>query len=170
MHWMFIPVLLVLGAADGARAESNVQSGARLFGQCAACHSLEAGRHLTGPSLAGVLGRNAGTAPGFLRYSDALKRSGVTWNEKTLDAWLKNPDRFIPGNDMAFPGMKDDKARHDLISYLKTADAAPAQRPAGPRMADLKQAAPKSIVKSVRHCGDTYFVGTADGELYKIWE
>ena len=153
-----------------AQAQGDVQRGAQAYKACVACHTLEPGRNLTGPSLANVFGRRAGTAANFLRYSDALKRSAVVWDEKTLDAWLKDPDRFIPGNDMAFPGVRDDKSRRDLIAYLKTANAASGAQHAGPRMANLKKAKPDSIVKSLRLCGDTYFVSTEDGSLYKIWE
>ena len=74
---------------------------------------------MLGPSLAGVWGRKAGTAPGFTRYSEALKTSGVTWNAETLDAWLINPARFIPNNRMTFPGIDDATARADLIAYLR---------------------------------------------------
>jgi len=171
LHFLAIIALLVLSAAHGAHAQGDAQRGANLFPQCAACHTFEPGRNLTGPSLANLFGRKAGTVSSFLRYSDALKRSGVTWDEKTLDAWLKEPDKLIPGNDMAFPGIKDDRARRDLIAYLKAADATPsAQRAAGPRMANLRKPKSDSIVKSMRHCGDTYFVSTEDGNMYKIWE
>jgi cytochrome c len=171
MHWMFtLVLLLVLGAADSVRAESDVQSGAKLFGQCAACHALEPGRNLTGPSLANLYGRKAGSVSNFLRYSDPLKRSGVIWNEKSLDAWLKDPDAFIPGNEMPFPGIKDDRMRRDLIAYLKSPNAAADARKSAPRMPNLRQAKPGSVVTSLRHCGDTYFVGTQDGGIYKIWE
>jgi cytochrome c len=71
---------------------------------------------------------------------------------------------------MAFPGIKDDHARRDLIAYLKVADATSGTQRMGPRMPNLKQAEPDSIVKSVRHCGDTYFVSTGDGKTEKIWE
>ena len=108
--------------ASAAHAQGDVQRGAKFFQQCAACHTLEPGRHLTGPSLADLFERKAGTVPKFQRYSDALLRSGAVWNEKTLDAWLKDPAKFIPGNDMAFPGIKSDAARRDLIAYLKAAD------------------------------------------------
>lgn len=158
-------------SAFAALAQGDARSGAQAYKNCIACHSLEPGRNLTGPSLASLFGRKAGSVSNFLRYSDALKRSGIVWDEKTLDAWLKDPDKLVPGNDMSFPGIKDDKARRDLIAFLKAADTSPAaQRATGPRMADLKKAKPDSVVKSVRHCGDTYFVSTEDGNLYKIWE
>lgn len=170
---VFRPVFFValVMVAPAAQPQSDAQRGAQAFKTCVACHTLEPKRHLTGPSLANLIGRKAGTASNFLRYSDALKRSGVVWNETTLDSWLKDPDKFIPGNDMAFPGIKDDKTRRELIAYLKAVDTSPdVQRAASPRMANLKKAKPDSIVKSLRHCGDTYFVSTSDGNEYKLWE
>jgi cytochrome c len=76
---------------------------------------------MLGPSLAGVWGRKAGVAPGFTRYSEALKTSGVIWNAETLDRWLADPASFIPNNRMAFPGIDDATARADLIAYLHSA-------------------------------------------------
>jgi cytochrome c len=153
-----------------AQTQGDAQRGAKAYQSCAPCHSLEPGRHLTGPSLAKLFGRKAGTIRGFLRYSDALTRSGVVWGEKTLDAWLKDPDSFIPGHGMTFPGIKDDPARRDLIAYLEAADAMPAIQRAGRRLPSLNKAGPDSIVKTIRHCGDTYFVTTGDGKIHKIWE
>jgi cytochrome c len=170
LHFLAIILALVLSAAHSAYAQSDAQRGARFFPQCAACHTLEPGRNLTGPSLANLFGRKAGTVSSFLRYSDALKRSGVVWNEKTLDAWLKDPEKLIPGNDMTFPGIKDDKARRELIAYLKAADTTPGMQLMAPRMPNLKKPKPESIVKTIRHCGDTYFVTTSDGKTEKIWE
>lgn len=153
-----------------AAEQPEVERGAKLFQQCAACHSLEPGRHLTGPSLAALFGRRAGAAPGFLRYSDALARSGVLWNERTLDAWLGDPAKFIPGNEMMFAGIRDEAARRDLIAYLKAAEASPELRRGGLRLPSLRKAGPESLVKAIRHCADTYFVTTADGKTHKIWE
>ena len=164
---VFVAACLVSASAFAAE---DAERGAKAYQACAACHSLETGRQFTGPSLANLFGRKAGTAPGFQRYSDALQRSGVVWDEKTLDAWLRDPAGFIPGNDMTFPGLKDEKVRRDLVQYLKVADSIPGARRAGPRLPDLKKAPPDSIVKAVRHCGDTYFVTTQDGKTHKIWE
>jgi cytochrome c len=169
-RFLAITAALVLSMANGAYAQGDAQRGAKLYPQCAACHTLEPGRNLTGPSLANLFGRKAGTVSSFLRYSEALKRSGVVWDEKTLDNWLREPDKFIPGNDMTFPGITDDKARRELIAYLKTADTTPGMQRVGPRMPNLKQAKPDSIVKTIRHCGDTYFVTTGDGKTEKVWE
>ena len=163
---------VVLGAGDAKR-------GAQLFRQCMACHSVQPGEHLTGPSLARAAGRKAGAAPGFQRYSDALKRSGVTWDDAALDKWLASPEKFIPGNSMTFPGVRDLQARQDLIAYLKAAaeSKAPKTESKGGGMmsmtrakADLKNAPPAGQVRSIRYCGDTYTVETADGKVEKIWE
>ena len=90
------------------------------FAFCSRCHSLEPARHLSGPSLAGVLGRKSGTAEGFQRYSDALKSANLVWDEQTLDAWITDPQALIPGNQMHFPGVPDPQRRQDLIAYLKS--------------------------------------------------
>ena len=170
LPFLAIIAALALSAAHGAHAQGDAQRGAKLFPQCAACHTLEPGRNLTGPSLANLFGRKAGTVPGFLRYSDALKRSGVEWNEATLDAWLKDPAKFMPGNGMTFAGIGNEQARRDLIAYLRAVDSMPvAQRP-GPKLPNLKKAKADSIVTAIRHCGDTYFVTTGDGNIEKIWE
>ena len=157
-------------AAASAFAAEDVQRGAKAYQACVACHSLEPGRHFTGPSLANLFGRKAGTAPGFQRYSEALQRSGIFWDEKTLDAWLKDPVGLIPGNVMTFAGIKDEAVRRALIQYLKTVDSIPSARRAGPRLPDLKKAPPANLVDGARHCGDTYFVATGDGMIHKFWE
>jgi len=171
-------ILLVAGVAvvschaniSAAQLQAEAKRGAQAFKVCAACHSLEPGQHLTGPSLGNLMGRKAGAVPGFLRYSDALKRSGIEWDDKALDTWLADPAKFIPGNEMPFPGIKDERTRRDLIAYLRAADSLPAAQRSGPKLPDLKQASADSIVKAIRHCGDTYFVTTGDGKVEKIWE
>src|SRR5438128_10318067 len=111
--------ILIATAIAPAGAAGDPARGARAFQACAACHSVEPGMHMPGPSLAHVLGRKAGTVDGFPRFSDALKRSGVVWNEAALDAWLRNPAGFIPGNQMTFQGLRDGQTRSDLIAYLR---------------------------------------------------
>lgn len=93
--------------------------GAAVFRQCQTCHVKEPGVNRVGPSLAGIVGRTAGTVPGF-NYSDANKGSGVTWTEQELYTYLKDPRGFMPGTTMAFAGVKDSQKRADLIAYLKT--------------------------------------------------
>ena len=171
-----LPILLLgATAADAA----DVQEGAKAFGACAACHSLQPGRHMTGPSLADLWERKAGTAAGFPRYSEALKSSGVTWNAETLDAWLADPRAFIPNNRMTFPGIADAKARADLIAYLQAAGNGQAESGGGDGMMggmmsgevpSLKQMTPDQQVTSISYCGDTYSVTTGTGETQQFWE
>src|SRR5438128_10389847 len=91
----------------GQPLEGNPARGAAVFGQCVACHSVEAGVHLTGPSLVRVWGRRAGTVEGFTRYSEPLKRATAVWDAATLDRWLEDPQAVVPGNVMTFAGLKD---------------------------------------------------------------
>jgi cytochrome c len=174
-----LQVAFLLSLAGAANAAGDSARGAQLFRQCAACHSVQPDEHMTGPSLAHVWNRKAGSADGFMRYSDALKGSGVTWNDATLDKWLAGPEKFVPGNVMTFPGVRDSQSRQDLIAYLKAVDAnkAPVAAKGGGGMmgmarpkADLKNAPPEGQVRSIKYCGDTYTVETADGKVEKIWE
>jgi len=168
----------LLAFASATLAAGDAQRGAQLFRQCVACHSVQPGEHLTGPSLAHVWNRKAGGAKDFLRYSEALKRSGVTWNDATLERWLAAPEKFIPGNAMTFPGMRDAQARRDVIAYLRAVDEnkAPPAGKGGGMMGmgrsklDLKNAPPAGQVRSITYCGDTYTVETADGRTEKVWE
>src|SRR5207249_1624936 len=82
----------------------NAARGAAVFGQCAACHSIEPGVHLTGPSLARVWGRRAGTVEGFSRYSEPFMRATVVWDATTLDRWVEDPQAVVPQDLMPFPG------------------------------------------------------------------
>lgn len=88
------------------------------YAACAACHSVDGSSGL-GPSLKGVVGRKAGTASGFT-FSPAMKRSGLTWDAKTLDAFLADPQKSVSGNSMPFPGVPDAKQRTEIIEYLIT--------------------------------------------------
>jgi len=101
-------------------AEGDAGAGEKVFNRCKACHSLKAGEHRIGPSLANIMGRKAGTAEGF-GYSDVMAGSGVVWDESNLSAYLEDPRAFMPGNRMAFPGLKDAGARADVIAYIKSA-------------------------------------------------
>jgi cytochrome c2 len=92
-------------------------TGTALFrGQCAACHTLETeGESAIGPNLHHLFGRRAGRLPGY-SYSPAMRRSGVVWGEKTLDGFLADPSRFVPGNKMPFAGIRDERQRQALIA------------------------------------------------------
>jgi cytochrome c len=115
----------VLAAAGVARADED---GEKVFKKyCMACHTVEPGKNKIGPSLAGVVGRKAGTAPGF-NYSDAMKNSGITWSDETLEKYLADPKAAVPGNKMAFAGVKKPDERKAVIEFLdkhkQTASAA----------------------------------------------
>jgi cytochrome c len=181
MTWM-ATLAFGLPVAAAADAAGDAARGLRAFQRCAACHSVEPGQHFTGPSLASAWGRKAGTAAGFDRYSQALQRADVVWNAETLDRWLADPEAFIPGNEMSFPGIANGGLRSDVIAYLKAvADGTAPRAPQGgghmggmmggrSGPADLKQSRPDTRVVSLRHCRQTYTIGTADGTSHKIWE
>jgi cytochrome c len=113
-------ILFPLALAAHAQDVGDAQRGAQVFIQCKVCHSLEAGKNMVGPSLHGVLGRKAGTVPGFA-YSPAMKNANVTWNDDTLSKYLADPKAFIPGDKMAFVGIKDPSKLGDLLAYLNLA-------------------------------------------------
>jgi len=158
-------------AAVPARGDGDSIRGARAFGACAACHSMEPGRHMTGPSLADVWGRKAGAVKGFTRFSGALRESEIVWIEASLDAWLANPEKTVRGNYMQFPGIGDARVRADLVAYLRAASAgeAPPARGAA-ALPDLKKAPPSAVVSALRHCGDTFFVTNGEGQTLPFWE
>lgn len=99
-----------VAAADGKPAA---------FAQCAACHSVEPGKHGIGPSLAGVYGTKAGEISGYA-FSEKLLASGLTWDDATLDQWLAGPMKLVPGTKMSYAGMADAAKRKELIEYMKT--------------------------------------------------
>jgi cytochrome c len=111
-------VTLAVVDAAGATLSGDATKGATTFRQCQTCHVKEIGVNKVGPSLAGIVGRAAGTIPGF-NYSAANKGSGITWTEQELYVYLEDPKKKIPGTTMAFAGIKDSQKRADLIAYLK---------------------------------------------------
>jgi cytochrome c len=102
-----------------AMAAGDAAKGAKVFKKCKACHSIKAGKKKVGPSMFGVVGRKAGTAKGY-RFSKAMKSSGLTWDEATLDKFLKKPKELIKKTKMGFGGLKKDSQRADVIAYMKT--------------------------------------------------
>jgi cytochrome c len=101
-----------------ANAEGDAAAGEKVFVHCAPCHSTKPGENKVGSSLAGVLGRKAGTEPGF-SYSAALKGQDITWNEASVNEWLQGPGKFVKGTKMIY-SVPDEKDRQDVIAYLKT--------------------------------------------------
>lgn len=106
--------------AGSAYAAGDAEAGKEIFAKkCAACHTVEAGKNKMGPTLAGVVGRKAGAVDGY-SYSEPLKSSGKSWDEATLDAWIKEPKAVIPGTKMIFPGIPADADRANVVAYLAT--------------------------------------------------
>jgi cytochrome c len=168
--------------------KGDASRGQQDFRACAPCHSLEPDRNMTGPSLAGLWGRRAGSLPSFERYSDALKSSGIIWDDRALDGWLSDPQAMVPDNDMPFEGIKDARVRADLLAFLQDA-AKPGATPertaqaqmkgmggmggmmaGGGRDPNLKTLEPAKQVKAITYCRDTYRVTTADGKTRAFWE
>ena len=115
---------LLLAAALGcapawaAQAEDAAAGAAAFRTFCGACHSVaRGGRHMQGPSLHGVTGRKAGTAPGY-RYSAALKAFGKTWTPEMLDAYLAEPKRLVPQGSMNVRGISDARRRREIVAFL----------------------------------------------------
>jgi cytochrome c len=113
-----IAAVALLTAAGAARADGDAARGEKHFEECATCHTLERGVNNVGPSLSGLFRRKAGEIADF-RYSPALKKSGITWTAQTLDSYLADPQKAVPGNRMPYAGLPDAAARADLIAYLQ---------------------------------------------------
>lgn len=111
--------------AGGAEAQSrgDPQAGEAIYGRCQACHALAYDR--TGPRHCGLFGRRAGSVKGFA-YSEAMKRSKIVWDDRTLNRFIGDPLGTVPGTSMGYAGVKDGKERADLIAYLRRENHAPA--------------------------------------------
>jgi cytochrome c len=115
---------LLLGCAlitvsSGLALAQDLAAGATTFKKCAICHDIgETAKNKVGPELNGIDGRHSASAPGY-NYSDANKKSGITWNEATFMEYIKDPRAKIPGTKMIFPGIKNDVEAKNLWAYLK---------------------------------------------------
>ena len=111
--------------ATAAPAQGDPAAGAVVYERCAACHALAYDR--TGPRHCGLIGRRAGSVPGYA-YSEAMKKSKIVWSAATLDRFLANPTAAVPGTTMGYAGVADAKERAALIAYLADANASAACR------------------------------------------
>ena len=102
-------------AQNAGMAAGDASRGKTLYQACEACHSID--ENDIGPMHRGVVGRRAGSLPGYV-YSPALQKSGITWDETQLDRWLSNPSNLVPGTKMFFK-IDDPQVRADIIAYLK---------------------------------------------------
>jgi cytochrome c len=117
---LLVAASLFAATSMPACAGGNAIAGASVFRQCAACHNADSTATKIGPGLKGLFGRKAGSVDGF-PYSDAMRASGLTWDEANLRAYLTNPKAKVPGNRMPFGGVKDPQKLEDLLAYLKEA-------------------------------------------------
>lgn len=110
---------LIAGLPMAAHAQ-DAEAGKAVFAVCKACHAIgEGAKNQVGPVLTGVIGRKAGTAADF-NYSEAMKASGLTWDEATFAEYIANPKAKVPGNKMVFAGVKDEQKIKDLVAFLKS--------------------------------------------------
>jgi len=175
---MFIVHVGVAGAEDSAAA---VRSG-QVYRACAACHSLQPGVHLTGPSLANMWGRKAATVGDYGRYTQALQNADVVWDENSLQAWVAAPQTMVPGTNMTFRGIAQPETRLDLIAFLRQALAPggaakvvkngliPQELADGQIPPDLSAPDPKERITGMRHCRDAYHITLATGAEFPFWE
>ncbi len=117
-----VSVVLMLAATAALAQSGDATRGERLFNQqCKACHTVEkGGRNGVGPSLFGILGQKAGAVEGF-SFSDAMKSSGIVWDDKTMAEYLKDPRGRVPSTKMVFAGLKQQAQVDDMVAYLKKA-------------------------------------------------
>lgn len=183
MKTLLVLILSLFLAATGyAKAGGDPKKGAQAFRACVACHALEPGLHLSGPSLGGFLERPSGAAEGYGRYSPELKSAGFEWSPSVLDAWVEAPEKMVPGTYMSFPGIPDPEVRSDLVAFLMIAGAKdgakrvvaeeliPASWTRSVAPDPIGGGSPDNRVMSIRHCGDNYFIHTEDGASYPYWE
>lgn len=107
-----------LDGVEYASLTGDAAAGKLVFAQCRTCHVTDPGVNRTGPSMAGIIGREAGSVEGF-NYTEANANSGITWTEEKMFQYLENPQRVIPKTKMIFAGLPDAQKRADVIAYLK---------------------------------------------------
>jgi cytochrome c len=113
-----VAAAIIVGSAASAKAQDPV-AGEKDFVVCRACHQIgPSAKIAVGPVLNGIVGRKAGTYPGY-SYSSANKESGIVWTPEELDKYLANPQAVVPHTKMIFPGLKDDHKRKNVIAYLE---------------------------------------------------
>jgi nitrite reductase (NO-forming) len=145
--------------AQAASGAGDVEQGRQVYRKCQVCHSLEPGKNGLGPSLSGIIGKKAAVVPNYV-YSEALRGSGLTWDEGMLDRYLLDPQKLVPGNKMPFPGMRTENERRDVIAYLvaaATSVASPAPAPS-----TTQPRASVSYIPDIRY---TLRSGIAEGQM-----
>jgi len=112
------PVSYDVSSLEAPYNSADAAAGAKVFAKCKSCHAAGPGApNMVGPGLHGIFGRKVGAHEGFV-YSDAMAQAGFDWTPARLDQYLANPRADMPGNRMAFIGLKDPADRQNLIAYL----------------------------------------------------
>jgi nitrite reductase (NO-forming) len=149
-------------------------AGKLVFRKCQVCHSLEPGKDVLGPSLAAIVGRKSGAEPNYA-YSPAMKGANLTWDAKTLDAYLDDPQKFVPGNKMPFPGLKTPQDRSDVIAFLAapaaSSNAQPSAAPAAAAQPTQNQAQQNAPAPNFAYIPDARYTlrsGIAEGRMVYI--
>jgi cytochrome c len=124
MKYFGLTALALVGLTVATHSfAQDAAEGENVFKKCRACHQVgETAKNGVGPRLNGLFGRKAGSIEGF-NYSEANKNSGVTWTEDVFSKYIADPKAFMPGNKMAFAGLKDEKEVKDVTAFLKQYDA-----------------------------------------------
>jgi len=118
-----VAAVCIMVALPAVAMAQDPEAGESVFKKCAPCHAVGPGaKNKVGPHLNGLNGRAAGAVEGF-KYSDAMKNSGITWDQAAFAEYIANPKKRIPGNKMIFPGIKDEIDRDDLFAYVEQFDA-----------------------------------------------
>ena len=112
-------LISLMALSTPALAEGNIKAGKKIFKKCKACHDVKEGKNKVGPSLYNIVGATAGKVEGF-KYSKAMTESDLVWDEANLRAFVTKPKELVPGNRMAFAGLKKEKQIDDLIAYLNS--------------------------------------------------
>lgn len=119
MFSCLIAATVLATGLSGSAMAGDAALGEKVFKKCKACHIIDKEKHKTGPHLVNVIGRTAGTAEGYKKYSKAMKASGIVWNDETLNGYLEKPKKYLKGTRMAFAGLKKEEDRANVIAYLK---------------------------------------------------
>jgi cytochrome c len=175
----FVALASAVKAEDTAEA---VKKGAQAYRICAACHSLQPGVHLSGPSLAERWGKRSASVSDYGRYTEALKKADIIWDENTLNAWLADPQAMLPGTTMTFRGIEQNETRSNLMAFLRRAMAPGGAAKVvkdglisegmakGQIPPDLSSLGANQRINEIRHCRDAFYVTTADGAAFPFWE
>ncbi|MCG8544732.1 MAG: cytochrome c family protein [Alphaproteobacteria bacterium] len=117
---IFLAGLTLLFAMPSTQvwADGDPKKGKRVYNKCKTCHNLTKTKNKIGPHLVGIFGRKAGSVEGF-KYSPAMRKSEIVWDEETIALYIEKPKKYIPGNKMVFAGLKKAKQRADVIAYMK---------------------------------------------------